>query len=103
MGRTTMASMDGKSGEVDVPQSLSSCKVRYESVLPGGNALIPSQPSTSTGAVGHIEELSLDRLEHVRGGFLVLLALYYAQLTYMRSRKKAQEEEEERWRKGYYD
>jgi hypothetical protein len=24
MGRTTMASMDGKSGEVDVPQSLSS-------------------------------------------------------------------------------
>jgi hypothetical protein len=39
----------------------------------------------------------------VRGGFLVLLALYYAQLTYMRSRKKAQEEEEERWRKGYYD
>jgi hypothetical protein len=53
--------------------------------------------------VGHIEKLSLDQLEHVRGGFLVLLALYYAQLTYLRSKKKAQEEEEERWRNGYCD
>ena len=42
-----------------------------------------------------IEELSLAQLEDVRGGFIWILARFYMQQVYIRSKKEKEEQEEE--------
>jgi hypothetical protein len=51
-----------------------------------------------------IEELSLAQLEDVRGGFLLILARFYMQQVYIRSKKdKEQQDEEEFFRRVIID
>ena len=42
-----------------------------------------------------IEELSLQELEEVKGGFLWILAWYYSQMAYVKAKKKDEQDDEE--------
>ncbi|MFN9610737.1 MAG: hypothetical protein ACK546_01085 [bacterium] len=46
-------------------------------------------------AEGRTEELSLAQLEDVRGGFIWILARFYMQQVYIRSKKDKEEQDEE--------
>lgn len=53
---------------------------------------------------GRIKELSSAQLEDVRGGFLWILARFYMQQVYIRSKKeKEQQDEEELFRRVIID
>jgi anti-sigma regulatory factor (Ser/Thr protein kinase) len=52
----------------------------------------------------HIEELSLAQLEDIHGGFIWILARFYMQQVYLRSKKeKEQQDEDELFSRVIFD